>query len=171
MRNGLAIAGALGLVLLGASPSLAKVTTVRAQLEARYGEIITAELAKDWTALEAILAPDYRSIDTDGTGVSRATEIAQNKADPTDASEQDRITVLSLKLDGDRAYVEQRLDARFTLTGDDGQRHRYIVVSLSSDIWRWSSGNWVCVQSVTNETGIVMDGKPWLYDVAHPVVA
>ena len=172
MANRLAIAAmVLGLVLLGVSPGFAKVSTVRAQIEARYAAIIKAELKNDWSALEAILAPDYRSIDIDGTGISRATEIAQGKEQPSDGDEHDKITLLSLKVEGDRAYVEQRLEARFSLTGDDGKRHRYIVVSLSSDIWRRSGTEWVCVQTVTNETGIVVDGKPLSYDVAHPVIA
>lgn len=162
---------ALALLLTTASPGFARVTTVRGDIEARYAAILTAAKSKHWDDLRNILAPDYRSLDLDGEGISRDTEIAQDKEAPEVGNERSRIEILSLKLDGDRVEVEQAFSSRFTQQGDDGQTHRVMLVALSSDIWRKSDGVWLCVQTVTNQSFITVDGLPASHDVAHPVQA
>ena len=162
----------VALVLIaGMSPAFAKVTNVRHDIEARYAAILTAAKAKNWDELRAILAPDYRSLDIDGQGISRDTEIAQDQEAPDVSNERSRIDILSLKLDGDRAEVEQAFSSHFTEQGDDGKAHRIAVVALSSDIWRKTDGKWLCVQTVTTQSFVTVDGQPAAHDVASPAVA
>ena len=166
------ITALVALVLIaGMSPAFAKVTNVRHDIEARYAAILTAAKAKHWDELRAILAPDYRSLDIDGQGISRDTEIAQDMDSPAVANERSRIDILSLKLDGDRAEVEQAFSSHFTEQGDDGKAHRIVVVALSSDIWRKTDGKWLCVQTVTTQSFVTVDGQPAAHDVASPAVA
>ena len=47
--------------------------------EALYNEFITAVAAKDWSAVDAILAPDFQSVHTDGAR-NKAQELEMLKA-------------------------------------------------------------------------------------------
>ena len=159
------------LLIAGMSPAFAKVTTVRHDIEARYAAILKAAKGRHWDDLRAILATDYRSLDIDGQGISRDTEIAQDKDAPVVANERSRIDILSMKLDGDRAEVEQAFSSHFTEQGDDGRSHSVVVVALSSDIWRRTDGRWLCVQTVANQSFVTVDGQPASHEVASPTLA
>jgi hypothetical protein len=140
-------------------------------LEAQYAKIIAAEKAKDWKALEAILAPNYRSIDTDGTIISRTREMKQDEETPAVRNERDRITVLSVDLKGDQLFVQQRFNGRFDQTGQDGKSHRFVIVAYSSDLWRRNGTGWICEQTITNVQDVSVDGQPVAHDVYQPIIA
>ena len=139
-------------------------------LEAQYAKIISAERAKDWKALEAVLAPNYRSIDTDGTIISRALEIKQDQETPDVRNERDRITVLSVDLKGDQLFVQQRFNGRFDQLGQDGKSHRFVIVAYSSDLWRRAGTSWICEQTITSVQDVSVDGQPVAHDVYQPMI-
>jgi len=162
---------ALGLVLGTSASGLAATSSLRAEFEAQYSRLIAAETARKWDTVLAMLAPNYRSIDTDNTAISRNLEIEQDKDQPVVSHEHNHITVLSVKLVGDEAFVEQRFNGRFDQVGDDGKSHRYVIVALSSDIWRRDGKGWVCEQTITTEQDVAIDGQLVAHDVFTPVQA
>jgi hypothetical protein len=162
---------ALGLVLSTTASGQAGTTSLRAEFEATYSRLIAAEMDKKWDALEAMLAPNYRSIDTDNTAISRTLEIEQDKEQPVVKHERNRITVLSVKQQGDEAFVEQRFDGRFDQMGADGKSHHFVIVALSSDIWRRDGKSWICEQTITTEQDVAVDGQLVAHDVFTPVQA
>lgn len=143
---------------------------LKSVIEAQYAKIITAEKAKDWATLKTILAPNYRSIDTDGSIVSRALEITQDEDTPDVSNERDRITVMSLELKGDQLFVQQRFNGRFDQMGQDGKSHRFVITAYSSDLWRRDGTSWVCEQTITNVQDVSVDGQPVAHDVYQPII-
>ena len=139
-------------------------------IEAQYARIISAERAKDWTTLKTILAPNYRSIDTDGSIISRALEIQQDDETPEVRNERDKITVLSVELKDDQLFVNQRFNGRFDQMGQDGKSHRFVIVAYSSDLWRRDGTSWVCEQTITNIQDVSVDGQPVAHDVYQPMI-
>lgn len=168
-----AIAAGVLVALLFAGTASAAIETdakLKAVIEAQYAKIIQAEKDKDWKALEAILAPNYRSIDTDGTAISRTLEMKQDEEAPAVKNERDRITVVSLTLEGDQLYVQQRFNGRFDQVGEDGKSHRFVVTAYSSDLWRRNGDSWICEQTITNVQDVSVDGTPVAHDVFQPMI-
>lgn len=170
-----AISAGIFAAFLLAGSALAAIDTdakLKSVIEGQYAKIIAAEKAKDWTTLKTILAPNYRSIDTDGSIISRALEMQHDEDTPEVSNERDRITVLSVDLKGDQLFVQQRFNGRFDQMGQDGRSHRFVIVAYSSDLWRrnGTDTSWVCEQTITNVQDVSVDGQPVAHDVYQPII-
>lgn len=147
---------------LCAGPAFADDT--QAAIQARYNAWSTAMDAKDWVAARAVEAPGYESITADGKVASGDQEIAAlQRANLKDA--HTTTTVVSVRFQGDTAFVEETGDGQFTQPDAAGKPHIYKVHADSSDVWTRVGGTWLILQSTTNEFDMSVDGQ----QVAHQV--
>jgi ketosteroid isomerase-like protein len=163
MMRALAALG-FALVLLGTQPAFADEASVTAEIQARYdalGQILTA---KDWDAMRAMEAPGYLSIDVDGKVVTGEEEIAQVQNLPAMDDKVSKTSVVSLQLEGDTAFVEQRVDLSFTQADANGRKHRIDVHALSSDVWKRIDGQWLIFKTTTNQIDMALDGTNFKHE-------
>jgi ketosteroid isomerase-like protein len=148
------------LVLCGFAPD-----DLTATLHTRYDAMKAAMAAHDSSAVAAILAPDFTSVDASGRSENASqmvSEVSQLKPDPNKTSET---TLEAVSRQGDTAIVQQRYDMRTTKTGADGAQHRIELVTLSADTWVKPQAVWLLQRTVTNELSYYLDGVM----VAHKV--
>ena len=162
MMRALAALG-FALVLLGTQPAFAD-EALMAELQARYDQIGKSLDAKDWDAMRALEAPGYSSIDVDGTVTTGEEELTQVQELPPMDHKVSKTTVLSARLEGDKAYVEQRVDLSFDQTDAKGKRHRVDVHALSSDVWRVMGGQWLILRTTTRQIDMALDGVAFRHD-------
>jgi len=120
-------------LLLIVAPATAGDDSLRNVLQSRYAEIKKAMAAHDGAGLQAILAPDFRSVDISGqseTGPEMIAEVNALKPDPNRWSE----TIL-VKIDGsvDAATVEQRYRMKTVKVAAGGTSHKVEMITLSTN--------------------------------------
>jgi len=153
LREACAIAGLAALVLCGFAPE-----DLKAALQARYAALDAAMNAHDDSAIAAILAPDFTSVD-----VSGRTETAARMIDEVDRLEPDpnmtsTTTLDELSRQGDTVIVQQRFDMRTTKAGPDGARRKVELDTLSTDTWVKPQAVWLIQRTMTNELSYFVDG-------------
>jgi ketosteroid isomerase-like protein len=132
---------------------------LRAALKSRYAALKTAMAAHDDTAIAAILAPDFVSVDVTGqleTGSQMVDELKSLKFDP---NKQSDTTLNSIVLAGDVAAVEQQYDMKSVVNAADGTQHHIELVARSTDTWIKTGNVWLIERTVTNEMSYFKDGQ------------
>ena len=126
-------------------------SSVRAALQARYAAMKTAMAERNSKAIAALLAPDFISIDSSGQSENASEMIQEVDGLPKDPSKVSTTTLLSIKVAGNSAVVDQRYEMRTIKTAADGSKDSIRLITLSTDTWVNSNGVWLLQKTVTNQ--------------------
>jgi|GEM_PF-6489027 len=149
------------LVLATAGRSFADdAAKVSVAIQARYDQFTAAVDHKNWSAARAILAPEFRSIEVDGKASSADQMFAELQGLPPLVGKRGKTAVVSLRLSGDVAFVEQRDDESFGVADASGTQHSFVIASRSSDRWLRNGETWLLVETLTEQTALTLDGVP-----------
>ena len=140
---------------------------LRPVFESRYAAMKSAMAARDAKAISEILAPDFVSEDTSGQKENADTMIKEVVALPTDPLKVSTTTILSIKVDNDRATVDQRYDMKSTKAGPDGNKRDTELTSVSTDTWIRLNDIWLLQRTVTNQMDYSVNRKLLIHKV-HP---
>ena len=151
--NGLMLA-----VVFLVMPSFALADT-KVDLHSRYDTLKAAMAAHDGAAIQALLTPDFKSIDVTGQTENTAQMIAEVEALKPDPNKTSRTTLLSVAVSGSVANVEQRYEMNTQKVGTDGQIHAVKLTTQSHDIWNMSGANWLISSTQTEQMDYAVDGK------------
>jgi hypothetical protein len=132
---------------------------LKSALEARYAAMKLAMASHDATALKAMLAPGFTSIDTMGQPEGSAQMIAEVMTIPRDPHRTTTTTVLSSSGSTKALVVKQRYDMKTLRPGPDGTQHPVELVSLSTDTWVKPGAEWLMQKTVTDDMTLYRDGK------------
>jgi len=138
-------------------------SSLRALLEGRYAAMKSAMANRDQQAVAALLAPDFLSVDVAGKSENASQMLQEIAALPKDPNKASDTTIVSVKLSGDTATVDQRYHMTTTKAGADGAQHAVELVTLSTDTWIKSGDAWLLQKTVTNQLDYTLDGR----SVAH----
>lgn len=127
----------------------AAVADVKADLETQYAAMKLAMAAHDGTALRALLAPDFQSIDISGHTESADDMIAEVAALKADPNKQSHTTLTSVDVADNTASVEQTYEMTTQKAGNDGQNHAIRLTTQSHDIWKLEGGKWLSTMQST----------------------
>jgi len=155
-----ALAAISALILCGFAPD-----DLKPALQARYDTMKAAMAAHDGSAIAAILAPDFTSVDTSGQTDTAAQMIDGVNRLKSDPNKKSKTTLETVSRQGDTALVRQRYDMRTTKAGSDGVQHQIELVALSTDTCVKPQAVWLMQRTVTNELSYFVDGAM----VAHKV--
>jgi Domain of unknown function (DUF4440) len=141
--------------------------SLRTEMEKRYAQMKTAMDDRDGKAIAAMLAPGFASENVAG-GIQGANEIIKGVQglllDPSKASDT---TLLSITQSADSVVVDQQYHMTKTKVSPSGEKHEIELVTLSTDTWVKSGGEWLLKRSLTNQLDYRQDGVV----VAHQVHA
>lgn len=84
---------------------------------------------------------------------------------PKDPLKVSTTTLLSVKPVGNTAVVEQRYDMKTTKTAPDGAKRNIELITLSTDTWVNSNGEWLMQKTETEQLDYYVDGQR----VAHKI--
>ena len=152
------------LILIGAA-SVAAEENLKAALQIRYNAMKVAMAAHDDSAIKALLAPDFKSIDVSGESKTASQMIAVVKDLKTDPNKISVTTLASVSVVGSIATVEQQYDMKTLQIGIDGVAHPFKLVALSTDTWVKLGDAWLWQQTVTNEMTLFTDDKLLMHKV------
>ena len=127
-----------------------------------------AMAARDGKAILMLLAPNFSSIDVSGqmeSGGQMVGEVAQLPKDPKKVS---HTTILSAKVVGTTATINQRYDMKTVKTNPDGTTKNVELVTLSTDTWVKSGDTWLLEKTVTEQMDYFVNGQPVMHKVATP---
>jgi hypothetical protein len=68
-------------------------------------------------------------------------------------------TLLSVKVAGSTAVVNQRYDMKTVKTAADGSKTNIELISLSTDTWANVNGSWLLQKTVTNQLDYYKNGQ------------
>jgi len=117
----------------------------------RYAAMKAAMASRNETAIAALLAPGFVSEDAQGKQSDAAEMIREVVALPKDPDRQSATRVVSVKVDGDTATVEQTYDA-------SNPKKDFSLHAKSTDTWQRIRGQWLLKKSVTLELDITHGG-------------
>jgi len=148
-------------------PGLADDSTLRPVLESRYAAMKSAMADRDAKAISSLLTVDFISIDVSGNSGSAAQMITEANALPEDQSRISNTEILSVEREGEVegegevAVVQQRYDMKTTKSGPDDSKPNIELIAISTDTWINPNGVWLLQKTVTNQTDLLVDGKPF----------
>ncbi|MGA7286291.1 MAG: nuclear transport factor 2 family protein [Candidatus Cybelea sp.] len=116
-------------------------------------------------AIAALLAPDFISIDSSGQSETASAMIQEVDALPKDPLKVSTTTLLSVKVAGNSAVVDQRYDMKTVKTAADGSKADIQLVTLSTDSWVNIDGVWLLRRSVTNQLDYYKNGQLLMHKV------
>ena len=140
-----------------------RISAVRAELEKAYKDNLAAYVRSDVAAIMALRAPDFHTINAEGTVQDRAAmeRYTSGFLNGIRKWNSQTITIDSLDVRGDTAFatVSQHLD-RMALRPDNLVHHVETWVT-QREIWVWSGSRWLMwrVDQLQNQRRMV-DGKP-----------
>ena len=140
---------------------------LRPVFEGRYAAMKSATAARDGKAISEILAPDFISEDTSGQKENADTMVQEVLALPKDPLKVSNTTILSIKVNEEKATVNQRYDMKTMKTGPDGSKRDAELISVSTDTWIKAKNTWLLQRTVTNQMDYFVNGKPLVHKV-HP---
>jgi len=145
--------------MLCAVVAYAQDDTLRPALEARYAAMQAAVGAKDQHAISSLVAPDFVSVDVSGHA-ENASQMIKDVVDlPADPNQTSKTTLLDIKTDANRVFVNQRYDMKTKKDAPDGATHEVELTTLSSDTWLNAKGIWLLQRTETKQTDYSVDGK------------
>jgi predicted lipoprotein len=159
MRHGLFIFALALLFVATSALAQAEDAGLRTTLQSRYTAMKVAIATRDDKAVQALLAPDFLSIDASGQNENAGQMIQEVDSLPKDPTRTSTTTLLSVKLDGMVATVKQRYDMKKIKIATDGSKSNVELVTLSTDKWMNSNGTWLLQETVTDELNYYIDGQ------------
>ena len=150
---------AIGAWLSIETASVAAEENLKEALQARYGAMKVAMAAHDGSAIGALLAPDFESVDISGepqTASQMIAEVSGLKSDPNKVSVT---TLAAVRLVAGKATVEQNYDMKTARVGNDGVAHPVRLTTSSTDTWVKSGDSWLLQRTVTNEMFLFKDNR------------
>lgn len=121
--------------------------------------------ARDAMAVASLLAPSFVSIDVSGQSEDASQMIQEVAGLPKDPLKVSTTTLLSVKPVGNTAVVEQRYDMKTTKAAPDGAKRNIELITLSTDTWVNSNGEWLMQKTETEQLDYYVDGRR----VAHEI--
>jgi Domain of unknown function (DUF4440) len=141
--------------------------SLRIEMEKRYAQMKIAMDTHDGKAIAALLAPGFVSENVTG-GIQGSTEIIQGvQALSSDPGKVSETTLLSINQSADSVVVDQQYHMTRTKTFQTGEKQAIELVTLSTDTWVKSGGEWLMKRTQTNQLDYSQDGVV----VAHKVRA
>jgi hypothetical protein len=70
---------------------------------------------------------------------------------PKDPLKVSNTTILSIKVNAEKATVDQRYDMKTTKAGQDGNKRDVELIAVSTDTWLKSKDTWLLQRTVTNQ--------------------
>lgn len=154
-----AVVISIALCSVASTIARAESADLKPTIEARYADLKEAMAARDGTALGAILAPDFVSVEVTGesqTAAEMIDSLAELKPDPKKIS---TTSVLSVSETADGVVAEQRYDMKTEKTGPDGAPYQFEMIALSTDLWVKPGDQWLLQKTVTNDITVLKDGQ------------
>jgi len=157
--------GSGGCVTPGSAPVEPPTASV---FEERYAAMKSAVASRDAKAIASLLTPDFTSESTSGKTESAAATVQELMKVPKDPDRISETKVLSVKVSGDTATVEQRFHMTTTKFGPDGTTpHPVDLRTASTDTWVKVGKVWLWRKTVTNQLDYKVDGRVVFHQV-HP---
>lgn len=138
---------------------MASLADDRADIQVRYDTLKTIIASQDGPAFQAMVTPDFQSVDVSGQTEDSAQMISDLAALKPDANKKSQTTLTAVQVDGDTARVEQTYEMTTQKVGADGQAHAVHFVAQSSDVWRRVHAVWLMASTRTNQMDYEIDGK------------
>jgi hypothetical protein len=132
---------------------------LRGELAARYAAMKTAMANKDEAAIRSLLADGFVSVDVGGKSEDAADMVRDVLALPADPGRHSQTTIVSVKVDGRTALVEQRYEMTRKTTAPDGTEKSTALSTLSTDTWINDHGAWRIARTVTRKLDYTVDGR------------
>jgi hypothetical protein len=140
-------------------------SSVRATFQARYAAMKTAMAERESKAIAALLAPDFVSIDSSGQSETASQMIQEVDGLPKDPLKVSTTILLSVKVAGNSAVVDQRYDMKTDKTASDGTKTNVQLITLSTDTWVNINGVWLLQKTVTNQLDYCKNGQLVMHKV------
>jgi ketosteroid isomerase-like protein len=147
-----------GTLMAFAASAGADDSTLKATLEARYGEMEVAMEARDEDAVSALLAPDFVSEDVNGNRAGKDEMLRDLAALPKDPNKSSGTTLVSVERRKETAAVIQRYRMTTRKTKPDGSVQDVELVAVSRDVWLISGGRWLIQSTVTEQMDYKING-------------
>lgn len=127
--------------------------------EGRYAELTSAMLGKDSAKLSSILAPEFESTDVRGETHNRAEALARMAQMPDGGDFKPQTKVLSVKVAGDAAAVENQMTVQIKRPDQNGQEMALDIAITADDVWVQRGGSWVLQKTVQKEMTVSRGGE------------
>ena len=147
------------LFVFNATAARADDASVRATFQSRYAAMKTAMGGRDSKAIAALLAPGFVSIDSSGQSETASQMIQEVDGLPKDPLKVSTTTLLSIKVVGSSAVVDQRYDMKTVKTAADGSKVNTQLITFSADTWVNINGVWLLQKTVTNQLDYYRNGQ------------
>lgn len=133
---------------------------LKTALQGRYDALHAATVARDATAIKAIVTPDFVMRDKQGHSMTGDQMIANMSKVPENVAKSGKTTVLSAEAAGDTASVKQQYEMDVTRQSQDGKDHKISVKAKSDDVWVKQNGIWLIKSTTLTDLQQTLDGKP-----------
>ena len=147
------------LCVFDATGARADDSSLRATFQARYAAMKTAMAERDSKAMAALLAPGFVSIDSSGKSESASQMIQEVDGLPKDPLKVSTTTLLSIKVAGNSAVVDQRYDMKTVKTAADSSKVYIQLITVSTDTWVNVNGVWLLQKTETNQLDYYKNGQ------------
>jgi TonB family protein len=138
---------------------------VTTELQAMNDADCVASKTGNWAAFEKTLAPEYVSVNVDGSRDDRASLVAYLSKPSGDRVTGCSTAVSKVERDGDIYY----LYGRYVEDGTRGPRQiAYHNVQRIRDAWKRVDGSWLQTESITYEMTIDQGGKTGHFVLPEP---
>ena len=132
---------------------------LRQVFEEGYAAMKSAMAKRDVAALSSMLAPDFVSTDVSGQTENAAQMINELGKPPVDSRRISKTTIVTVKLKGGVAFVEQSYDMKTTKAAADGSVQNVELKTVSEDTWVKPSGVWLCESTTTYQLDYFINGE------------
>jgi len=120
----------------------------------------TAMASRNETAIRALLAPGFVSVDVNGNSATADQMIKEVAAVPQDPNKKSETTLTSVTRNGDFATVVQQHHMTTTRAPANSSAPDIIdLLTTSTDTWRLINGAWLIERTETNDLQYTMNGK------------
>ncbi len=153
------------IVVMALSAAAADDSVLRSVLEKRYEAMKAAMADRKPTAIAALLAPDFLSVDVSGHSENAAQMIEEVAGSPNDPLKVSDTTLLSIETSDNTAVVSQRKDKKTTKTGPDGSKRNIELITLSTDTWINSKGVWLIQRTETDQLDYFVNGQTTIHKI------
>jgi hypothetical protein len=149
-----------------ATSAYADDAALKTTLQGRYAAMKSAMASHDATAIGALLAPNFTSVDVSGAVENGADMVREVLLLPKDPSKTSVTTILSVTSSGTTANVRQRYDMKKVKQAADGTKQNIELVTVSDDTWIQSGGKWLIQRTATKQMDYFINGQPAMHRTA-----
>jgi hypothetical protein len=135
------------------------ISSFREILSRRYLEMRVSMDSRDPAKIAALLAPDFESVDVDGSVIDAEHMIAElENLPPTQQKATRSTTIIDLTGSQREIKVRQRYDREIINVNAGSVRHIVHLTALSTDDWINVNDQWLLKRTATQEITIKRDG-------------